>query len=138
MGYSTYLKLGKNLFGKIASNRRNYRQYCNIVKDWSRRLNQTSCSKIQVDTVAKSVVRKNGFEKESLETLQTTEFIEAVKPKIALIGVGKNNLFNHPSEITLKTLENNNIKIYRTDKNGEITIKVNKNGKYKIKEKINY
>ena len=77
MGYSTYLKLGKNLFGKIASNRRNYRQYCNIVKDWSRRLNQTSCSKIQVDTVAKSVVRKNGFEKESLETLQTTEFIEA-------------------------------------------------------------
>ncbi len=47
-------------------------------------------------------------------------------------------MFNHPSEITIDTLNKNNIKIYRTDRNGEITIKVNKNGKYKIKEKINY
>ena len=72
------------------------------------------------------------------KTSSITEFIEAVKPKIALIGVGKNNLFNHPSEITIDTLNKNNVKIYRTDKNGEITIKVNRNGKYKIKEKINY
>ena len=77
MGYSTYLEFGKNLFGKIASNRRNYRQYRNIVKDWSEHLNQNSCTKITIGKTSKSVVAANGFEKESLETLQTTEFVES-------------------------------------------------------------
>ena len=77
MGYNTYLEFGKNLFGKFINNRSNYKQYSSIVKDWSKRLNQTACTKIQVDTVGKSVVRKNGYKKETLETLQTTEFLEA-------------------------------------------------------------
>ncbi len=58
-------------------------------------------------------------------------FLEAVMPKIAIIGVGENNLFNHPSEITIENLEKQKISIYRTDQNGEITIRTN--GK-KIKE----
>lgn len=77
MGYNTYLEFGKNLFGKIASNRRNYKQYSSIVKDWNTNLNQTSCTSITIGKVSKSVVKANGFEKETLETLQTTEFIEA-------------------------------------------------------------
>ena len=55
----------------------------------------------------------------------TNEFLEAVKPKIAVIGVGENNLFNHPAEITLENLEKRKSSIYRTDKNGEITIITN-------------
>ena len=77
MGYDSYLKIGKVIFNKFINNRGNYKQYRNIVKDWGERLNQSSCSKIQVGAVPKSVVQKNGFEKETLETLQTTEFIEA-------------------------------------------------------------
>lgn len=39
--------------------------------------------------------------------------------------MGENNLFNHPAEITLDNLENQKSSIYRTDKNGEITIITN-------------
>ena len=61
--------------------------------------------------------------------------MNAVSPKIALIGVGKNNNFGHPSQEIIKRLQENNIKIFRTDKNGEISIVVNKKGKItKIKK----
>lgn len=60
-------------------------------------------------------------------------FIEKVNPKIALIGVGKNNLFAHPNKEVIERLEKNNIKIYRTDQMGEIEIDVNKTGKIRVK-----
>lgn len=57
------------------------------------------------------------------------DFLDKVKPKIALIGVGENNKFGHPNEGVIQRLQNLNCKIYRTDEMGEITIKVNKKGK---------
>ena len=66
------------------------------------------------------------------KTSSTEKFIEAVKPQIALIGVGENNTFGHPSQEVLEKLEKKKIKIYRTDKNGEISISINKFGKIKI------
>ena len=48
-----------------------------------------------------------------------------VKSQYALIGVGKDNKFGHPSEGTIKTLNDEKIKIYRTDEMGEILIKTN-------------
>lgn len=56
------------------------------------------------------------------KTSSTQEFIEKVSPKIALIGVGKNNKFDHPNVNVLNLLRSNGIKVYRTDENGEITI----------------
>ena len=55
-----------------------------------------------------------------------------VNPKYALIGVGKNNNFGHPNKNIIKRLENLKCKIYRTDINKEISIKINKNSKIKI------
>lgn len=52
----------------------------------------------------------------------TQEFLNLVKPKIALIGVGAKNTFGHPSEIVLQRLESLGCKIYRTDLNGEIIL----------------
>ncbi|MBL3716660.1 DNA internalization-related competence protein ComEC/Rec2 [Lactococcus garvieae] len=46
------------------------------------------------------------------------EFLKNLKPKIALISVGKNNRYKHPSQETLKNLSAENIKIYRTDQQG--------------------
>lgn len=56
------------------------------------------------------------------KTSSIKEFINAVNPKYAVIGVGKDNKFGHPSEKTLETLNNKNVKVYRTDISGEIMI----------------
>lgn len=64
-------------------------------------------------------------------------FLEAVTPKIALISLGIDNKFGHPSEEIIERLKNINCKIYRTDECGEISLKVYKNGKIKIDRHIN-
>lgn len=48
-------------------------------------------------------------------TSTTEELLDCVQPDIAVISVGKNNKFSHPSTEVLERLENRNIKIHRTD-----------------------
>ena len=60
------------------------------------------------------------------KTSSTAEFLKCVSPKIALIGVGKDNTFGHPNSGVLSRLEDINAKIYRTDKFGEITVTISK------------
>ena len=69
------------------------------------------------------------------KTSSTEEFLELVKPKIALIGVGKNNNFGHPNIDVIERLENMGSKIYRTDNCGEIIIRINRE-KLQIHTKI--
>ncbi|HHW69148.1 MAG TPA: hypothetical protein GX747_02250, partial [Tenericutes bacterium] len=57
-------------------------------------------------------------------------FINSINPKYSLISVGKNNRYGHPKDSVLDILKNS--KIYRTDLDGSIEIKLNKSG-YKIK-----
>ena len=59
------------------------------------------------------------------KTSSKKEILELIKPKVALIGVGKNNKFGHPSNVTLENLNSINAIVYRTDAMGEITIKSN-------------
>lgn len=40
------------------------------------------------------------------KTSSTVQFLQYVKPKIALIGVGKNNIFGHPSNKVVEELNN--------------------------------
>ena len=47
-------------------------------------------------------------------------FLDKVKPYYAVISVGKNNIYNHPSNKTLEKLNKRNIKAYRTDLDGTI------------------
>ena len=65
------------------------------------------------------------------KTSSSKDFIEVVKPKIALIGVGKNNKFGHPNSEVLEKLNNINSKIFRTDLNGEIILNINRKRDYK-------
>lgn len=51
----------------------------------------------------------------------TDVFLDRVKPYYAVISVGKNNIYNHPSNKTLEKLNKRNIKVYRTDLDGTIT-----------------
>lgn len=54
--------------------------------------------------VLKSTVLKVGHHGSNTSSIQ--EFIEIVQPKIALIGVGKNNKFGHPNASVIERLEN--------------------------------
>ena len=65
------------------------------------------------------------------KTSSTSEFINVVNPKIAVIGVGKNNKFGHPNENVLERLKQLGCKVFRTDLGGEISIEVNRSSEYR-------
>ncbi len=52
----------------------------------------------------------------------TPEFLNEVKPKIALISAGENNPYKHPNSATLKRLKDCGCDIYQTLKSGAITL----------------
>ena len=66
----------------------------------------------------------------------TKEWIGKTKPTIALIGVGKQNRYQHPSKEVLERLRQNKVKTYRTDQDGEIEISIFKDGTFKIKKQL--
>ena len=61
------------------------------------------------------------------------DFLESTTPEIALISVGKNNMYHHPHYATIKLLRDFDCKIYRTDKDGNITLRV-ENNKIKVEK----
>ena len=52
------------------------------------------------------------------------EFIAAVQPRLALISVGRHNLFGHPARSTILNIEAVDAKVYRTDTCGAITVTI--------------
>lgn len=56
------------------------------------------------------------------DTSSSEEFLKQVSPKIAVISVGKDNDYGHPSDKTIKRLQNLKTVIYRTDELGTIEI----------------
>ena len=59
------------------------------------------------------------------DTSSSKDFIQSIKPKYSVISVGKNNKYGHPKESVLNNFQNS--KIYRTDLNGSVEVKINKN-----------
>ena len=51
-----------------------------------------------------------------------SEFLDVVRPKVALISCGKNNRYNHPNEDVLLRLKDYGVKIYRSDLMGMVKI----------------
>ena len=58
------------------------------------------------------------------KTSSSKSFINEVNPKYSIISVEKNNRYGHPNKEALNKLEGS--KIYRTDRDGSIEIKINK------------
>jgi len=58
-------------------------------------------------------------------------FLDAVNPEIAVIPVGENNRFNHPSAVIIERLQNAGITIFRTDEIGTIRMVTDGNRIYK-------
>ena len=56
----------------------------------------------------------------------TQEQLEELHPNIALIGVGADNKYGHPTKETLRQLEQSGARVYRTDTQGDITVEFSK------------
>lgn len=54
------------------------------------------------------------------KTSTTDAFLEKVAPEYAIISVGKNNRYNHPSKEVVERLEENHVNIFRTDQHGAV------------------
>ena len=50
----------------------------------------------------------------------SNDFLRAVKPTYAVISVGKDNSYGHPTSTILGRLQNANVTVYRTDVQGDI------------------
>ncbi len=57
------------------------------------------------------------------KTSTSQNFISQVNPQIAVISLGRNNKYGHPSAEVLNTLQGFGIKVMRTDEKGDIWMK---------------
>jgi beta-lactamase superfamily II metal-dependent hydrolase len=53
----------------------------------------------------------------------TQDFLTRIQPEVAIISDGAWNRYGHPAQVTLDRIKTANAKVYRTDLQGEITIK---------------
>lgn len=63
----------------------------------------------------------------------TQEFLDRVRPEVAIISDGEYNRYGHPSQAVLDRLKTATAKVYRTDLQGEITITTKGKEGYQIK-----
>ena len=52
----------------------------------------------------------------------SSDFLNRVKPEVAIISCGAWNRYGHPAQSVLNALQSANVKLFRTDVQGEITI----------------
>lgn len=86
--------------------------------------NQIEKELLRADEDVKATILKVGHH--GSNTATTQEFLDAIKPKYALISCGQNNKFNHPSKEVVDRLDKQNVSIVRTDELGTILITITK------------
>ena len=79
----------------------------------------------------KAILKKYGKQMESAvlkashhgsKTSSSNDFLKKVEPKTVLISVGAGNDYGHPHQNVMKRYQKQGAEIYRTDKDGTITI----------------
>lgn len=62
-------------------------------------------------------------------------FIEVTTPQIAVISCGQDNMYGHPDYEVLSILDENNVKVYRTDEAGTIMVTADQNDNIAVDKK---
>ena len=65
-------------------------------------------------------------------TSSTEDFLDAVKPRLALISVGVGNVYHHPSPEIVERLRDHRARMLRTDRAGEIVVRFGADGRLRI------
>ena len=65
-------------------------------------------------------------------TSTSRSFIEEVNPTYGIISAGEGNSYGHPHYEVLDRLDYNDVRVYRTDRDGDITFVLNESGIGKI------
>ena len=58
-------------------------------------------------------------------TSSSAPFLDAVRPRIALVSVGVGNGYGHPSEAVMRDLSDRGVEVLRTDQLGTIVVRTN-------------
>lgn len=81
---------------------------------------------VEKDVLSKYLDRLKGdvikFGHHGSSTSSSTEFIKAISPKYGIISCGVDNSYGHPHKETVRLIKEQNIKAYRTDTQGQITL----------------
>ena len=75
---------------------------------------------VKIPKIIESDVIKIGHH--GSRTSSTIQFCNSVSAKYGIISVGKNNKFNHPSDLILKRWDSIGTQLFRTDQSGAVTL----------------
>lgn len=64
------------------------------------------------------------------QTSSGVDLFELIQPKVAMIGVKKNNIYKHPSNKVIERLKKKGIKILRTDEDGMFHLRIYQKNAY--------
>lgn len=66
------------------------------------------------------------------KTSTTDDFLAAISPRLALISDGIANVYHHPSPVVLRRLQKRAIPTLRTDRDGEVVVRIGEGGALRI------
>lgn len=70
------------------------------------------------------------------KTSTTQEWLDYWRPAMAVISVGRGNIYGHPYPEVLRRLEQEYIQILRTDRGGEVQFRVDSNNKLYVRTRL--
>jgi competence protein ComEC len=65
-------------------------------------------------------------------TSSSTTFLEAARPRLALVSAGVNNIYHHPAPDVVERIEEHGARVLRTDRSGMIRVVFGQDGRLRI------
>ena len=66
------------------------------------------------------------------KTASTPAFLDAVKPKVAIVSAGAGNPYGHPARSTIERLQATGAEVFRTDTNGSVQVTIDEAGEIAV------
>ena len=63
------------------------------------------------------------------------ELLERTRPEVALISAGRGNRYQHPHRVVLTRLQHAGVRLYRTDEDGAVRVKIDDDGTIEVSQR---